>query len=123
MSVKFLAQHPTLGISCIDQAKQFYGDTLGFHLEFVWGEPNFYMGFSANGLEFHLSTHHLGVGTGTLYFEVDDVQTFYDAVVSRGGVPSSAPTNQPYGMKDFDIKDADGNTIGFGQRVGETPGN
>ncbi len=119
MSVKFLNQHPAVGVSCIDQAKQFYGELLGFHLDWEWGEPVFHLSFSQGEVIFHVTTLHEGVGKSNLYFVVDDVQAYYEEVIARGAKADSAPVVQPYGMIDFHVKDPDGNIIGFGQ-MGES---
>jgi len=52
------------------------------------------------------------------YFVVDDADGFYDEVRSRGVVLHSAPTDKPWGMREFGIKTPDGHRIMVGQVLG-----
>lgn len=43
-----------------------------------------------------------------------DVDAFYAEITGRGATALSPPDDRPYGMRDFDILDPDGNSLCFG---------
>jgi catechol 2,3-dioxygenase-like lactoylglutathione lyase family enzyme len=43
-----------------------------------------------------------------LYFSVDNVDETYDEMITKGLQPSSKPTDQPWGNREFVIRDPDG---------------
>jgi catechol 2,3-dioxygenase-like lactoylglutathione lyase family enzyme len=51
------------------------------------------------------------------YFWPDDVDAFHAELKDRGATIIQAPTNQPYGLRDFRIQDPDGYVLAFGKRI------
>jgi len=48
-------------------------------------------------------------GTGVfLYLSVDDVDGFHKGLLSKGLKPSSKPQDQPWGNREFILRDPDG---------------
>lgn len=94
-----------------------YRDVLGFSTEVVYGEPPFYAGVERDGVMIHLQaaseTKRLP-GHGALNVFVSDVDALYRALKARGARTQNEPKNYPYGMRDFDVLDPDGNQICFG---------
>jgi uncharacterized glyoxalase superfamily protein PhnB len=94
-----------------------YRDVLGFHVEFTYGEPPFYVGVERGGLLIHLqaaSETKRQPGQGAVYVFVNDVDALYEELTSRGARTLHEPKDYPYGMRDFDVHDLDGNQLGFG---------
>ena len=48
-----------------------------------------------------------------LYFEVDDVDEYYEDLLSKGLKPSSEPRDWPWGNREFVIRDPDGYKLVF----------
>jgi uncharacterized glyoxalase superfamily protein PhnB len=96
---------------------QHYCDVLGFHTEFTYGEPTFYAGVERDGVLIHLqaaSETKRQPGHGALNVFVTDVDALYRELQSKGARTVKEPKDYPYGMRDFDIHDLDGNQICFG---------
>ena len=94
-----------------------YRDVLGFHTEFTYGKPTFYAGIERDDLVIHLqaaSETKRQPGHGAVYVFVTDVDALYQELKSRGARTLNEPKNYPYGMRDFDIDDIDGNHLCFG---------
>ena len=94
-----------------------YCDVLGFHTQFTYGEPTFYAGVERDDLVIHLqvaSETKRQPGHGAVYVFVTDVDALYQELKSRGARTLNEPKNYPYGMRDFDIDDIDGNHLCFG---------
>ena len=90
---------------------------LGFHTEFLYGQPTFYAGVERDGVVIHLqaaSETKRQAGQGAVNIFVTDVDEQYQELKSRGARTLNAPKDYPYGMRDFDINDLDGNQLCFG---------
>ena len=61
-----------------------------------------------------LSPHDLGDHSYFAYLESDDIETFYNAVVSRGAVVIKPIRTEAWGMREFGVRTADGHRIMFG---------
>ena len=95
----------------------YYCDVLGFHTEFTYGHPTFYAGVERDGVVIHLqaaSETQRQPGHGAVNVFVTDVDALYRELKSRGARILNEPKDYPYGMRDFDINDLDGNQVCFG---------
>jgi predicted enzyme related to lactoylglutathione lyase len=54
-------------------------------------------------------------GTWDVFFWVNDVEALHAELVTKGAVIVYPPVIQPYGMKEFAIRDPNGYVLGFGQ--------
>ena len=94
-----------------------YCDVLGFYTEFTYGQPTFYAGVERDGVVIHLqAADHTKrqPGHGAVNVFVTDVDALYQELKSRGARILNEPKDYPYGMRDFDISDLDGNQLCFG---------
>ena len=94
-----------------------YRDVLGFRTEFTYGEPCFYAGVERDGVIIHLqaaSETKRQPGQGAIYIFVTGVDALYQELTARGAKARHAPKDYPYGMRDFDLTDLDGNQLTFG---------
>jgi uncharacterized glyoxalase superfamily protein PhnB len=95
-----------------------YRDVLGFRVEFTYGEPTFYAGVERDNVAIHLqaaSETKRQPGHGAINVFVTGVDALYQELKSRGARTTEEPADRPYGMRDFDIVDLDGNQLSFGE--------
>lgn len=105
----------------------FYRDTLGFQYMRFWGEPPCFTIVMRNGAHIMLSQPEKP-GAMRPNSTVDPEQTIWDGYVwinnadalyaefGEKGVTITQPIcDQPYGCRDFTIRDCNGYTLGFGQ--------
>jgi catechol 2,3-dioxygenase-like lactoylglutathione lyase family enzyme len=95
-----------------------YRDVLGFRVEFTYGEPTFYAGVERDSVAIHLqaaSETKRQPGHGAINVFVNGVDALYQELKSRGARTTEEPADRPYGMRDFDIVDLDGNQLCFGE--------
>ncbi len=95
-----------------------YRDVLGFRVEFTYGEPTFYAGVERDNVAIHLqaaSETKRQPGHGAINVFVTDVDPLYQELKARGARTTEEPADRPYGMRDFDIVDLDGNQLCFGE--------
>lgn len=114
---------PILFVSDVPRAAAFFGDKLGFQIDFLHGEPPFYGSVSRDGACIHLRFVHgpnrfsqqeaeedsLILAT----LEVSDVTALYTEFAGRGVAFSQPLQEQPWGGTDFHVRDPDGNAFSF----------
>lgn len=105
----------------------FYRDKLGFHYDRFWGEPPCFTMVSRNGITIMLSqpeTKGLMRPNNTVdpeqtvwdaYVWVDDADALYEEFKGKGVTIAREICDQPYGCRDFDIRDCNGYTLCFGR--------
>ena len=94
-----------------------YRDALGFRTEFTYGEPTFYAGVERDGVVIHLqaaSQTKRHPGHGALNIFVNDSDALYREFRSRGARTLDEPKDYPWGMRNFNVHDLDGNYLCFG---------
>ena len=104
-------------VSDLEQAIKFYTQHLGFKVNFKFGDPLFYAGLRFGNVSIHISTSYPyknNTGHGNIYLIYDEVDTLYEKLLAQNVAFYSHIANREYGMRDFAIKDPDGNQIGIG---------
>ena len=103
-----------LQVKDISSALRFYCEVLGFEKDFEFGP---YAGVHLCECCLHLCAHTTWkrpLGGGAVSVFSDEVDTYCAAVRVRGAKIALEPTDEPYGMRDFAVKDPDGNVLTFG---------
>ncbi|MCP3370040.1 bleomycin resistance protein [Bradyrhizobium cajani] len=107
-------------VSDIVASLAYYRDVLGFAVTFEYGTPLSYVCLCRDDVALHLlaaaGTKRLP-GHGGLCVFVRDVDRLYAELTRRGARPVNQPQDRDYGMRDFDIVDADGNQVTFGMGI------
>jgi len=117
---------PIIRVIDMRSAIDFYGSKLGFGKEFHYSagpDGPWYAGLSLDGNHIHLSTFAGDGAIGTaVYCYVDDVDALFERFRQAGlkvpGRPESpveeGPVDQTWGMREFYVRDPDGNSLRFG---------
>ncbi len=98
----------------------YYRDVLGFAVEFLWGEPPTYACLCRDAVALHLVAETIAdrpAGQGHLCVFVRDVDVLHGELLEKGARIAKPPQTYPYGMREFDLSDADGNRIVMGMGV------
>jgi len=105
----------------VPKAVEHYRDVLGFKIGFTYGDPVFYGGVERDDVTIHFQaadrTQRLP-GQCAVNVFVTEVDALYDELKSRGARVLQPPGDRPYGMRDFDVDDPDGNRLTFGMGIG-----
>lgn len=106
---------PTLRITDYEAAKKFYLEGLGFQVDF---EHRFESGFpvfvqiSRDGMRLYLTEHEGDCGgPGLVYFYVPNVDAWQAEFLTRGVVADDPPKDQPWGNRELQLTDPDGNRL------------
>ncbi|MBK1878757.1 VOC family protein [Pelagicoccus mobilis] len=113
---------PVFQVSDLDKSIVFYTEVLGFEKEFAYGEPPFYAGVRMGKVLLHLCSgaENAGrTGMGSLYAFCDEVDNYYEAICAKGADITTKLATWPYQMRDFQVRDIDGNLLTFGCPIDE----
>ena len=115
---KFAEIVPAFRVKNVRAAIAFYEKKLGFKREFHWPRKGktTYAGVSRDGVDIHLSAYEQGPSTGShAMIFMSGVDAYYAECKRRKVEIYAEIGDREYGMRDFGIKDPDGNFIAFGQ--------
>jgi uncharacterized glyoxalase superfamily protein PhnB len=105
-------------VSDIEASLAYYRDALGFEISFTWGEPKtYYAGLCRGAVTIHLQASSQTTsppGAAALSLFVGSADEIHRDLVRRGARIIKPPASYPYGMRDFDVLDLDGNRLVFG---------
>ena len=119
MTAKFTSLVPIFSVGDLSKSIEFYTETLGFQLDFIYGEPQFYAGLFKDSIELHLVTKNLRqpAGRGNLSILTDEVDDLHQKLIEAKVQIIVPPDDRDYGLRDFSCKDLDGNIIVFGTDI------
>ncbi|MBT4099701.1 MAG: VOC family protein [Gemmatimonadetes bacterium] len=102
---------PVLVVPDLKSAIDFYTSKLGFTAGWDYPDPPTYASVAFGDAEIHLSEVADIKDTGTdvwLYLQVQDVDDFYDWLVSNGVEVEGPPEQRPWGMREIVATDLNG---------------
>lgn len=117
---------PVIRVSGSIAAESFYCKGLGFTVLAAWRpdktkDDPCYMTLARDGARLHVHSFQSGAnGECAVYVFVDDIDSLYAELISKGVVISGPPIDQTWGTREIGVRDTDRNIVTFGQRR-ETP--
>jgi uncharacterized glyoxalase superfamily protein PhnB len=120
MSIHCDKLHPTISVADVAAAMTYYVDTLGFERGFVFGDPPATGGVNLGDVQIMMVRGVPSPAGWSIYFVVDDVDALHDLHVARGADVRSEPTDQPYDLRDYEVRDLHGHRLRFGQHLPST---
>lgn len=109
--------HTGLPAPDVSRAVEFYTEKLGFTLGFTWGEPMTLAGVNLDKAQIFLERGTPGPEGCTLYFVVGDADRLFEYQVANGVEVVSTPTDRPYGLRDYRVRDLHGYELAFGHYI------
>ena len=122
-----LTGHATvLLVENLQRAADYYRDRLGFIVSIHDADPALYGSAERDNCHVHFA-HYEGASARPnsdvvppdmfdAYFWPDDVDALHAELGGRGATIIQRPTDQPYGLREFRVKDPDGYILAFGKR-------
>jgi len=108
---------PTLQVSDIYAAMEFYVQKLGFTELFVWGEPVMFAGVTLDKTTIHLALVEEVHNKSVVNFVVSSANELYEVHQSNSVKIVVPIDDREYGLRDYQVEDPDGNLIGFGHYI------
>jgi catechol 2,3-dioxygenase-like lactoylglutathione lyase family enzyme len=109
--------HASLSVRDVPAAVEFYTTRLGFALGFTWGEPPRMAGVVLDQVQVFLEQGEPCPGGGPVYFVVGSADELHDFHRAGGVEVLEALDDREYGMRDYTVRDPDGNRLCFGQHA------
>ena len=109
---QFIQGAPVLHVPDVLATAEFYRDMLGFNWDF--GDETYAVVWRDNSA-IHFVRDENAPQHVHLFQWVKDVDSYYAEIVGRGAIVASEPTDQPYGIREFGMRDLNGVGIVFGQ--------
>jgi catechol 2,3-dioxygenase-like lactoylglutathione lyase family enzyme len=110
-------QHPSLSVSDVLAAADFYTDKLGFELAFTWGEPPGMASVNLGEVQLFLQQGTPSPQGCSVYFVVGDADELFEFHRASGVEIVEPPADRPWGLRDYAVKDLDGYQLTFGHHV------
>ena len=115
---------PILAVPDVLAAAEFYCDKLGFTIGFLFGDPPTHAGIHRGEwtnegahIQLSLTDHPLPPRpqVGFYVFMGEDVDGLFEQYQAAGVHIEREPTNEPWGMREFAIRDCNGYLLRFGR--------
>jgi catechol 2,3-dioxygenase-like lactoylglutathione lyase family enzyme len=110
-------------VSDVVRSHAYYAERLGFRSPRMWGDPPTFCITQRDGLELMLAQVDDGkpvhpnaenAGRIDVYFWVNDADALHSEYSQKGADVVCQPEDQPYGMREFLVRDPDGHVLAFG---------
>lgn len=109
---------PTIVVRDIAAAIDFYVNRLGFSHQFSWGEPVSFAGVALDQAELYLQQDFaFGKGISEVSFILENVDEVYQFHLGNEVEVLVPLDDRSYGIRDYKIKDIDGNYLNFGSDI------
>jgi hypothetical protein len=121
-----LAASPILLVRDVVSAAGYFRDQLGFTIPRFWGEPPTFCIPRRDGITIMLNQVGVGDefrpngafdGRFDVYFDVRDADALHDEFTARGADIVCPPADQPYAMREFQVRDVDGHLLAFAHDI------
>jgi len=109
---------PILRVVDMDRALRFYSDALGFHTH--WGDSLF-ASIGRDQAVLMLTAGDQGAGRAWAYIGLADVDVLHTELLGRGTAIRHGPCNYPWGAREMQVADPDGNVLRFGSDATDEP--
>lgn len=108
---------PVLNVRSVPDAITYYRDRLGFRLDWEWGDPPGFACIDRGPVRIFLCQGAQGGPGMWLCVNVDDVDALYREYQASGAIIRQPPANQPWGMREMLVEDADGHRLRMGSEA------
>jgi catechol 2,3-dioxygenase-like lactoylglutathione lyase family enzyme len=102
---------PILYVASLAASQRYYRDQLGFHIDWTDGDPPDFGAVSRGDTQIFMCQGCQGHPGGWLWVATPDVDALQTELVKRGARIKAAPENKPWGSREMQVTDLDGNVL------------
>lgn len=106
--------YPTLPVGDVRETAEWYQNKLGFDLRFFYGDPPTHGAVQLGQATVHFFPGEPNPRGHWLYFQVEDVDEAYEWMNANDVTMLDAPADQPWQMREFNLRDLNGYHLRFG---------
>lgn len=109
---------PIFPVRDLPRSLAYYRDVLGFEVDWVYGEPPDFASVSRGKGVLFLGVDDATPGSWVMFF-TRDVDALHREIAGRGAIVRMAPRDMPWGVREMQVADPDGNIMRFGTGIEE----
>ncbi|MBA2707059.1 MAG: VOC family protein [Gemmatimonadaceae bacterium] len=109
--------HPSLSVSDVNAAAEFYTGKLGFSLGFISGDPPEMAGVNLGNVQLFLEPGEPSPKGCSVYLVVGNADELYEFHRANNVEIVEPPGDRSYGLRDYRVRDLNGYILGFGHRL------
>ncbi len=114
MAVQIASPIPELPVRDVAETQRFYRNTLGFQIDWAWGE-NDYGSVSLDGATIYFLATTGPLPRAVHVLNVGDVDALHAKWTAAGADIAAAPEDKPWGIREFTVRDCNGHTFRVSQ--------
>ena len=102
---------PILYVSSLEASQRYYRDKLGFHIDWTDGDPPDFGAVTRGDTQIFMCQRCQGHPGGWIWIFSPDVDAVHADLAKRGATIKSTPENKPWGVREMQVADPDGNVL------------
>jgi catechol 2,3-dioxygenase-like lactoylglutathione lyase family enzyme len=110
---------PILHVRDLAASQRYYRDQLGFKLDWTDGEPPDFASVTRGGTQLFMCLRCQGNPGSWLWVTTPDVDRLHAELVERGAHIKATPANMPWGVREMQVVDPDGNVLRIASPIKE----
>lgn len=111
------SHHTGIPVTDVAEAVSYYTEKLGFELGFTWDDPPTMAGVNLGEAQIFLEQGTPNPAGAHLYFVVGDADELFAFHRSQGVEIVGNLTDEPYGLRDYRVRDLHGYVLSFGHHI------
>ena len=115
MNVQCEQHHAGLAVTNVAAAVDFYTTKLGFRLGFTHGDD--FAAVNLGEVQIFLQKGTPNTSACSAYFRVEDADELFEFHRANGVTIAEEIADRDYGLRDYAVRDADGNYLAFGHHL------
>ena len=104
---------PAIALEDVAGGVAYYRDVLGFHINYQQHDLGVMDRDRVTVLLIAMTNQKRGAGLA--YFYIRDADSLHNELKARGAHLLGEPVSHPWGLREFHVRDVEGNTLKFGQ--------
>src|SRR5678816_2385057 len=100
-----------LYVSDLAASQRYYQDQLGFKIDWSYGEPPDFGAVHRGDTQLFMCQQCQGHPGSWLWIFTPHVDKLYDELKQRGAIIKEPPQDRPWGVREMQVADPDGNTL------------
>jgi catechol 2,3-dioxygenase-like lactoylglutathione lyase family enzyme len=109
--------HPIFNVASLRASQAYYRDALGFKIDWDHGDPPNFGSVSRGHSAIFMCERCQGHPGAWMMIFTPDVDRLYQEFVEHHAIIQRPPTNEPWGMREMQVADPDGNVMRFGMSL------
>ncbi|HVE71033.1 MAG TPA: VOC family protein [Thermoanaerobaculia bacterium] len=118
MNIHCEQHHAGIAVTDVATAVEYYTTKLGFSLGFTHGHD--FAAVNLGEVQIFLQRGTPNTSASSAYFLVDDADALFEFHRANGVAIAQEIEDRDYGLRDYAVRDADGNYLAFGHRLHDT---